>query len=191
MKQKILMNKRKQKVSLYIIWIILFFVVLQQSGFIEIAQEFISIAETVQIDENSSFESNRKAVKFSKKIDGDTAVFELDNSFIKCRFLAIDTPETVKEGTDVQPYGREASNYTEELLVNANEIILEFDPKSDEKDKYGRILAWVWIDGELLQQKLVAQGYAKVEYIYGDYLYLEILKQAEQDAKNKKIGIWS
>lgn len=191
MKQKILMNKRKQKVSLYIIWIILFFVVLQQSGFIEIAQEFISIAETVQIDENSSFESNRKAVKFSKKIDGDTAVFELDNSFIKCRFLAIDTPETVKVGTEVQSYGREASNYTEELLVNANEIILEFDPKSDEKDKYGRILAWVWIDEELLQQKLVAQGYAKVEYIYGDYLYLEILKQAEQDAKNKKIGIWS
>lgn len=57
-------------------------------------------------------------------------------------------------------------------------------------DKYGRILAWVWADNELVQEKLVSIGYAEVKYIYAKYSKLDMLYKVEEEARNKKIGIW-
>ena len=75
-------------------------------------------------------------------------------------------------------------------LSEGENIVLEYDPESDRYDKYGRLLAWIWIDGSLLQEELVANGYAKVEYIYGNYKYLDILENAEDKAKELRLGIW-
>jgi len=46
-------------------------------------------------------------------------------------------------------------------------------------------------DKELLQEKLVSKGYAKVAYLYGDYKYTKKLQKIEQKAKDNKVGIWS
>ena len=62
---------------------------------------------------------------------------------------------------------------------------------STKTDKYDRIIAWVFVDDELLQEDLVSKGYAKVAYLYGDYKYTTQLKEKEQIAKNKKLRIWS
>ena len=125
-------------------------------------------------------------VKFSKCSDGDTAKFIINNEEKKVRFLAIDTPEIDKH----DPYSKEASDYTCNALKKANEIYLEYDSNSDKEDKYGRVLAFVHVDGVLLQKDLVEHGYAKVAYIYGDYNYVSELKEVEEAAKTKKIGIW-
>lgn len=133
---------------------------------------------------------NRFTVTFKRKVDGDTAVFQYQDEEFTCRFLAIDTPETVKPDTPVQPFGKEASIYTESRLTEATEIWLEFDEKSDKQDKYDRVLAWVWVDGSLLQEELVQSGLAKVAYVYDDYKYVDRLEEAQKQAKEKGIGIW-
>ena len=129
-------------------------------------------------------------MKFIEGIDGDTAKFDMNGEMIKVRFLAIDTPESVHPTKEVQAYGFEASNFTKEKLKNAKTIELEFDNNSDKTDKYGRYLAWVWVDGELLQDLLIKEGLAKVAYLYADYKYTSVLQESEKVSKEKKIGIW-
>lgn len=135
-------------------------------------------------------ETEKVEVKFVESVDGDTAQFNMDGETIKVRFLAVDTPESVHPTKEVQAYGVEASNFTKEKLKNAKTIELEFDNNSDKTDKYGRYLAWIWIDGELLQNLLIKEGLAKVAYLYADYKYTSILQESEKIAKEAKVGIW-
>ena len=131
------------------------------------------------------------SVEFSDCVDGDTAKFIYKNQEITARFLAIDTPETVHPTKDVEEFGKDASDYTCNKLKEAEKIKLEYDEDSDELDKYNRHLVWVFVDGELLQKKLVSKGYASVAYLYGDYKYTDELEKAEQEAEDNKLGIWS
>lgn len=134
--------------------------------------------------------NSSSGVQLQKCVDGDTAHLVIDGKEETVRFLAIDTPETVKPGTPVQPYGKEASEMTCGLLTEAKEIKLEYE-ESNKTDKYGRLLAWVWVDGELLQQKLISEGYAEVKYIYGDYKYTDQLIGIQEHAKVQKKGVWT
>ena len=140
---------------------------------------------------NINVYAEKKEVELKKCVDGDTARFVLDGEEIKARFLAIDTPESVHPTIGEEPYGKEASQYTCNLLTNAKEIILEYDSKSDKTDKYDRHLVWVFVDDVLLQEDLISKGYAQLAYLYGDYKYIEELESVQEKSKKKKIGIWS
>lgn len=131
--------------------------------------------------------SDTITVTLNKCVDGDTAWFNYKDDVIKVRFLAINTMEIKSDNK----YAEIAKEYTCNALTNAKEIQLEFDPKSDEKDKYERYLTWVFVDNNLLQNNLIEKGYAEVKYIYGDYKYVEELKEKEENAKENKLGIWS
>lgn len=131
--------------------------------------------------------SEKIEVILSKCVDGDTAWFILDGEEIKARFLAIDTPESTNK---IEPFGKEASNYTCNLLNNATKIEIEYDENSDKLDKYDRHLVWVFVDDELLQNLIIQQGLGQIEYVYGDYKYLTTLETSELIAKNNQIGIW-
>lgn len=131
--------------------------------------------------------SEKIEVTLSKCVDGDTAWFILDGEEIKTRFLAIDTPESTNE---IEPFGKEASNYTCDLLTNANKIEIEYDENSDKLDKYDRHLVWVFVDDKLLQDLIIKQGLGQVDYIYGDYKYLTTLEASELIAKNNQVGMW-
>lgn len=133
----------------------------------------------------------KKIVKFNECVDGDTASVILDNEIIKLRFLAIDTPESVHPTIGEEEYGKEASNYTCEALKKAEKIEIEYDSDSDKIDKYDRHLVWVFVNGELLQEKLIEEGLAEVAYLYGDYKYTSILETKQIIAKTKQVGIWS
>ena len=138
------------------------------------------------------FAGETEIVTLDKCVDGDTANFKTSSGTVyKTRFLAVDTPETVHPTKEVEAYGKEASDYTCEALTNAKEIKLEYDDNSDREDKYGRTLAWVWVDGVLLQQSLVEKGLAEVAYLYDDYQYTSLLQDAEAVAKANKVGQWS
>ena len=139
-----------------------------------------------------AFAQNQKVtVTFSKCVDGDTAKFMLKDEEITVRFLAIDTPETKHPTKGTEPYGQEASDFTCKAIQNAKTIVLEYDEGSDTYDKYNRHLAWVYVDGVLLQDELIKEGLAKVAYLYGDYAYTEELQASEKLAKQNKLGIWS
>ena len=126
-------------------------------------------------------------VTFEKVVDGDTAYFTINGKSTKCRFLAVDTPELKTD----EPYAQEAKQYSEDALKNAKKIRLATDSNSDEYDKYDRLLVWVYVDEELLQNDLIKEGLAEVKYIYGDYKYVDELYKLQDVAKSQGIGIWS
>lgn len=123
-------------------------------------------------------------VNFVSCVDGDTAVFEIDGKKDYVRFLAIDTLEVE------QSLGQEASNYVCKTLNQASKITLEYEENSY-KDKYNRVLAWVYVDDKLIQEDLVRKGYAQVKYIYDDYKYVDRLLNLQEKAKQEKVGLWS
>lgn len=129
----------------------------------------------------------KEIVTLNKCVDGDTAWFNINGEKIKARFLAIDTPESTNK---IEPYGKEASEFTCNLLKNAKKIEIEYDENSDKFDKYDRHLVWVFVDDELLQNIIVKEGYADVKYLYGDYKYTDILKKSLIEAKANNLNMW-
>lgn len=138
-----------------------------------------------------SFVSAKERVTFSKCVDGDTFKVEVDGNIKTVRMLAVDTPESVHPTKGVEFYGKEASNFTCEMVTNAKNLKLEYDDNSDKEDKYDRLLAWVWVDDVLLQDELIKNGYAEVAYLYDDYKYTSLLEDHQRQAEISKIGIWN
>ena len=127
-------------------------------------------------------------LKLDKCIDGDTASFIYKKEIVKFRFLSIDTPEST---TEIEDYGPEASEYTCDALKNASKIEVEFDENSTKQDKYDRYFAYIFVDDELLQEKLLYEGLADLKYDKNNYKYSDRLKNANQYAKDNFLGIYS
>lgn len=152
-------------------------------------------------DTVSSNEFDQIPAKLAKHVDGDTTrLYITGDTFgaktgkdgsVSLRYLLIDTPETVDPRLDgPQPFGVEASQRTEELLESGN-ITIEFDI-GEKTDKYGRLLAYVYVDGVSIQETLVREGLARVAYVYPpNTRHLDTYKRAEEQAKKEGIGIWS
>ncbi|EIT1921466.1 thermonuclease family protein [Enterococcus faecalis] len=173
-------------------WLLLTAATLLLSGCASLEQK----AQDISNDGTGNFtqtisNDNRIPAEFVRHVDGDTTVLRIDGKEQKVRFLLIDTPETVKPNTKVQPYGIEASNRTKELLSTASEITFEYD-KGDRTDRYGRTLGYIFVDGMLLQETLVREGLARVAYVKEpNTKYLLELEEAQEKAKNESLGIWS
>lgn len=111
-------------------------------------------------------------VKYLYNYDGDTAVFkDEEGNEIVCRFLAVNSPEIGEEGYN------EAKSFTNVILRNAFTITLELEPRSEQYDKFGRLLAWVWADNNLVQAKLVERDLVKIDYLFGNYMYTDYLNR--------------
>ena len=136
------------------------------------------------------FEDGYEIAEYVSISDGDTAVFALQSGTFTARFLAVDTPEVNSAENGMEPWSVAAKEYVENALENADEIILERDDESDIFDRYDRLLVWVWADGELLNCKIVEQGLGKMNYIYGDYKYVDYIKEAEEKIKSQGIKVW-
>lgn len=151
--------------------------------------EWSIVDPSLIIADNPCNESIEK-VEFEKCVDGDTVVLMINGKKTKIRFLAVDTPESVHPTKDVELYSKEASTNTCNLLKNATTIDVEYDSNSDQKDKYDRYLAWIWVDGNLLQEIMIREGFARVSYVYGNYKYLDKLCSLQYKAMEEKKGIW-
>lgn len=150
--------------------------------------------ETKKVAENNSnHSSNNKnliPVTLVETVDGDTIKVNYKGKEETVRYLLVDTPESKKPGTCVQPYAKAAAERNKEL-VNSGKLSLEFE-KGNERDKYGRLLAYVFVDGKSVQEELLKEGYARVAYIYDPpYKYLSKFENDEKVAQNKNLNIWS
>ena len=118
-------------------------------------------------------------------IDGDTII--LDGNEI-VRLIGIDTPETKDPRKPLQYYGREAYEFTKRL-VEGKKVRLAYD--LNKEDKYGRTLAYVYLeDGTFLNAEVVKQGYG-FAYRYFLFKYFDEFKQYEIEARENEIGLWS
>lgn len=127
----------------------------------------------------------------SKVIDGDTLELQLGDKIEKVRLIGVNTPETVDPRRKVECFGREASDYAKKILTG-QKVSLEFDPSQDQRDKYSRLLAYLYLeDGSLFNLDLIKAGYA-YEYTYKKpYLYQSQFQSAEDQAQSKQLGLWS
>lgn len=123
-------------------------------------------------------------------VDGDTVIVLRDGAEERVRLLGIDTPESVQPDSPVECFGPEASARAGEPL-SGRSVWLESDPTQDAVDRYGRTLAYVWLDETtLVNRVLVAEGYAS-EYTYGSPgTHHAALEAAEDAARSRDVGLW-
>lgn len=124
-------------------------------------------------------------VKVSRVIDGDTIEIEGGE---RVRYIGMDTPETVDPRKPVQCFGVEASKKNKEL-VEGKMVRLEKDITN--RDKYNRLLRYVWLGDTLVNLELVKQGFAHSYSYPPDVKYQEQIVAAEKQAREAKLGLWN
>ncbi|SEK29328.1 micrococcal nuclease [Carnobacterium iners] len=150
-----------------------------------------AISDSSTKNSSTGVENQKLAIELERVIDGDTIVFNENGESKKMRLLLIDTPESTTTKTDkVQPFGKESKEFLTDFLTGKN-LSVEYEVTQKQEDQYGRILAYLFADGELVQEGLVREGLARVGYEKGQEIYLNDLKEAEQAAALEKKNIWS
>lgn len=142
-------------------------------------------------DEEVPEEPKLREFKVVKVVDGDTLDVHINGKTERLRLIGIDTPETVDPRKKVQCFGKEASNKAKEML-EGQFVVLESDESQGERDKYKRLLRYVFLpDGTNFNLYMIAEGYAH-EYTYDQsYKYQAEFKQAQKFATENKKGLWS
>ncbi|MEH7333140.1 thermonuclease family protein [Neobacillus drentensis] len=157
-------------------------------GFPQIQNEEHNQNLIIKSDAESS--TVQEPITLVKTIDGDTIKVKIKGKTETVRYLLVDTPESKKEGMCVQPFAKEAFKRNNQL-VKSGKLTLEFE-QGNIRDTYGRVLAYVYVDGQSVQELLLNEGFARVAYIMNpDYKYLAVFREAEQLAKRSRLNIWS
>lgn len=140
-------------------------------------------------------------VELVRVVDGDTIVVNHNNQEEKIRLLEVNTPESVhSDESKNTEEGKEASEWTKNFLSNYRKLYLTYD--EEKTDKYGRTLAYVWIQPDFdpedvsdvkqycLNALLLQNGMAEVTIYPPNDKYSSIFISLEQEAKNNNIGFW-
>jgi len=122
----------------------------------------------------------------ARVVDGDTILIDPAATI---RLIGVDTPETVKPEHPVEPWGPEASAFTRQFLAGGS-ARLTFD--RERVDRFGRFLAYVWVDRKLLNEELLRAGLGRFEpHFHYSEVYKRRFRQAQQQAQRERLGIWS
>lgn len=165
-----------------------------------------SVSESEPVDITAAFEDEATTTNTDipeyewypvvKVVDGDTLTIAMNGKNVTLRLIGLDTPETVDPRKTVQCFGKEASEKAKQLLSGSS-VRIESDPSQGELDKYGRLLAYVYVpanskpEGILVNEYMIREGYGH-EYTYNlPYKYQAQFKEAERLAREEKKGLWA
>lgn len=150
------------------------------------SEVIIPLEEAQQITGNTAI-----PVDYVSANDGDTISVKMNGEKERVRLLMIDTPEMNYDKGEPMPFAEDAKKFTVNLLENAESVELLFD-KGPETDHYDRLLAYIYVDGVMLQEALLKEGYAAVRYINKPNNSLEQqFRDIQADAEAAKVNIWS
>lgn len=139
--------------------------------------------KVIQTSSNKITDNKYIKAKVLSNHDGDTLTVSINDKKEKIRLLGIDTAE-MQQGY----WGKEAKKYTEKLTKGKN-IDIETDIQA--RDKYGRLLAYVYVDGKFLNNELIKNGYAQLLTYTPNIRYVDTFTKSQTEARNKKLNIWS
>lgn len=123
-------------------------------------------------------------------VDGDTIAVDMNGQTEKVRFIGVDTPETHKPNAPVQCYGPAAAAFTQRT-IGRQKVRLDADPMSTNRDRYNRLLRYVYLpDGTLLNEKLIDEGYG-FYYPYFPFSKSKQFEAAGQAAQAARKGVWA
>ncbi len=125
-----------------------------------------------------------RSVFVERVIDGDTIITDDEE---RIRYIGMNTPETVHPSKPVEFFGEEASDKNTEL-VEGQIVELEFD--IEKIDQYGRTLAYIWLDDEMINAKLLAEGYAQVATYPPNIKYVDYFLFLQEEARINEMGLW-
>lgn len=126
----------------------------------------------------------------TKVVDGDTLDIDKNGETVRIRLIGVNTPETKHPSKPQECFGIEASNYLKQKLESKN-VLIELDESQGLTDDYGRLLAYVYTDGKMINYSLIYDGYA-YEYTYDiPYKYQTEFMLAQNDAAENNRGLWS
>lgn len=127
--------------------------------------------------------------KVTEFYDGDTIAVNVDGRIEKVRLIGVDTPETHDPRKAVQCFGQAASNFIETLIGN-DRVRLEADPLNTNRDRYNRLLRYVYLpDGRLVNAEIIKQGYG-FAYTGFPFSKSDEFKDLQNQAKNQNRGLW-
>lgn len=178
-----------------LIFVLLRFTDASLDGFVNRIQSFTA-QFTSRLDETPTTTVGGVEVEeviVTEVIDGDTIEVSTGETV---RLIGVNTPESTNE---VEPYGKEAAKYTEEMLLGET-VWLTKD--SSDVDQYGRQLRFVWLEEptaftedefreKCFNAQLVLNGYATAYTFEADDTYSEYFKKFDREAQAEGVGMWA
>jgi micrococcal nuclease len=120
-------------------------------------------------------------------VDGDTIKVRVGDRVESVRYIGVNTPEVHHPTRGEEPGGREASAINRQLVAG-KQVRLELDVQS--RDRYGRILAYVWIGEVMINAELVRLGYAQVMTVPPNVRHQALFLKLQRDAREARRGLW-
>ncbi len=122
-------------------------------------------------------------------VDGDTVVLQIDGSEETVRLIGIDTPESRPGNQPVQCFGQQASDFLTAYLPEGT--IVQFARDVEARDRYDRLLLYLYKDGEFVNEVLVREGYANARSYAPNTSLQDTLDDALDSAKASDRGLWA
>lgn len=171
-------------------FIIIFIISLVIAGLIYLLSNFLFLNKT-EFESFDFLKPQNGLYEITRVVDGDTMIIRIDGKNETVRLIGINTPESVDPRREVECFGVEASNRAKEILTGKS-FELESDDAVGQRDKYGRLLRYIFLeDGTNFNELMISEGYA-YEYTYDmPYKYQDEFKQAEKNAREAKKGLWA
>jgi len=142
-----------------------------------------------KVTKTATINDKTETAKVTRVVDGDTLVVNYKGAEEKVRLIGVDTPESVHPDVSRNvEEGITASNFTKDKL-EGKEVVLEFDVQ--ERDQYGRLLAYVYIDGIMFNKTLLEEGYAQVATYPPNVKYVEEFTEIQRTARENNKGLWN
>ena len=128
-----------------------------------------------------------EAARVLRVVDGDTILVELEGREERVRYIGVDAPESVAPDRPPGCFGREAREANREL-VEGKTVRLERDVS--ERDRFGRLLRYVYADGASVNEELVRRGYATAVTFPPDVREAARFRALERQARESRRGLW-
>ena len=126
--------------------------------------------------------------KVTEFVDGDTIAVDMNGTKEKVRFIGVDTPETHDPRKAVQCFGQAAADFTKKT-IGSNRVRLEADPQNTNRDRYNRLLRYVYLpDGTLVNAEIIKQGYG-FAYTFFPFSKLDEFRSYEKTARENNKGL--
>jgi len=121
--------------------------------------------------------------------DGDTIRVRLDGGRVeRVRYIGVDTPETAKPDAPVECFADRAREFNERLVAD-RQVALELDV--EERDRYGRLLAYVYAGGTHVNAELLRAGYAEALTVPPNVRFATRFRRLARDARRGGRGLWA
>ncbi len=170
-------RRRATGTSLVVALVTLFIAFGQRQGW------FRSAVQQAQINQPGLY-------SVSEFIDGDTIAVNMNGSKETVRFIGVDTPETHDPRKAVQCFGQAAASFTKQT-IGTNSVRLEADPLNTNRDRYNRLLRYVYLpNGVLVNAEIIKQGYG-FAYTSFPFTKSDEFLRYQTEARQQNKGLWS